>query len=574
MVCCLHMIFDPKRDAKNGPGTYDLCIIGSGPAGLTIANELKDSGMRMCVLESGGNKKSSGADRLRRVVCTGILVKEQSRERIFGGASAVWSGLSSRLDPIDYEPRPFQSVPGWPISRASLDEYHARAAEQYGFPSPGQLDATYLAPLRSRGEWKPAWDSLDEKVFLAASPAKNFGTDIKGIFEKTDCDLFLDATVVKLETAPGGARVARALVRSSDGSSFRLEAERFVVATGGIENARLLLNSNDSHPGLGNAHGQVGRYLMNHPKNYYGVIVLSKPVKELPYYFGHMKGGFAGYAGLRLKERAQKEKGLLNSYVRFEPLYPWSDSPGIEAFVTLIRGMKPLMNAWLKSKKASVVPLRDYSETGERSEGQRELTSFTDWLKLFGPVLFHIVPVCRYVWSRLIEKGAPKVTRIRLRNFMEMEPRAENRVTLSSTKDAYGEPLPHVHHECSELDRRSLIELHRVLGQEVAALGFGNLESNLADEQRWPIDHDASHHMGTTRMGSDPKSSVVDPDCKVHGVENLYMAGASVFPTSGCANPTLTIVALAIRLAGHLKSRSRDSGSRGKPVEEKNQKAE
>ena len=157
---------------------------------------------------------------------------------------------------------------------------------------------------------------------------------------------------------------------------------------------------------------------------------------------------------------------------------------------------------------------------------------------------------------------------------MEMEPRAENRVTLSSTKDAYGEPLPHVHHECSELDRRSLIELHRVLGQEVAALGFGNLESNLADEQRWPIDHDASHHMGTTRMGSDPKSSVVDPDCKVHGVENLYMAGASVFPTSGCANPTLTIVALAIRLAGHLKSRSRDSGSRGKPVEEKNQKAE
>ena len=557
------MIFNPKRDPKNGPRTYDLCIIGSGPAGLTIANELKDAGITLCVLESGGDKKSSSADKLRRVVCTGVIVKEQSRERIFGGASTVWSGLSSLLDTVDFEQRSFVKMPGWPISRASLHEYYTRAAEQYGFPSPGQLDARYLAPLRVRSEWRPTWDSLDEKVFLASSPVKNFGTDLKKIFEKDDCDLFLDATVMKLEAAPGGSHAVSALVRSSDGSRFRLEAKRFVAATGGIENARLLLNSNDAHPsGLGNAHGQVGRYLMNHPKNYYGVIVLNKPVKELPYYFGHTKEGLAGYAGLRLKERAQKEKGLLNSYVRFEPLYPWSDSPGIEAFVTLVRGAKPLMNAWLKSKKASVVPLRDYSETGERSETQHELTSLTDWLKLFGPVLFHIVPVCRYVWSRLIEKGAPPVTRIRLRNFMEMEPRAENRVTLGSTKDAYGEPLPHVHHECSELDKRSLIELHRVLGREVAALGFGRLESNLADEQRWPIDHDASHHMGTTRMGSDPKSSVVDLNCKVHGVDNVYMAGASVFPTSGCANPTLTIVALAIRLAGHLKSRSRDIGSR------------
>ena len=549
------MHIDAKSAEKGGLKKYDLCIIGSGPAGLTIANELKDSGMTLCVLESGRDKKSSGADNLRQLESTGIVVKEQSRERILGGASTVWSGLSSRLDPIDFEQRPFVKMSGWPFPHATLRPYYREAAERYGFPSPDQLDAAYLAPLRSRGEWKPAWNHFDEKVFLAANSAKNFGAELKYIFGKDDRDLFLDATVVKLETAPDGAHAVSALVCSSDGSRFRLEAKRFVVATGGIENARLLLNSNDSHPGLGNAHGQVGRYLMNHPKNYYGVVVLNKPVKELPYYFGHMKEGFAGYAGLRLKEQVQKENGLLNSYVRFEPLYPWSDSPGIEAFVTLIRGMKPLMNAWLRSKKASVVPLREYSETGARTETQRELTSFIDWLKLFGPVLFHIVPVCRYVWSRLIEKGAPKVTRVRLRNFMEMEPRAENRVTLADAKDAYGEPLPHVHHECSELDKRSLIELHRVLGQEVAALGLGRLESNLPHEQRWPIDLDASHHMGTTRMGTDPKSSVVDLNCKVHGVDNIYIAGASVFSTSGCANPTLTIVALAIRLASHLKSR-------------------
>lgn len=552
------MRIDAGKAAGGGIKRYDLCIIGSGPAGLTIANELRDSGITLCVLESGRARKSPHADKLRALESTGILVKEQSRERILGGASTTWSGLSSPLDAIDFAQRPQSEVPGWPISRASLDRYYVRAAERYGFPNPRQLETAYFAPIRARGDWGAEWKDLDEKVFAASAPVRNFGTDLHDIFESDTCDLFLDATVVRLETASDRSRVVSALVRSSDGSSWQLAADRFVVAAGGIENARLLLNSTDSLPsGLGNTHDQVGRYLMNHPKHYYGEIVLDTPVKELPYYFGHTKEGVAGYAGLRLKESVQKEKGLLNPYVRFEPLYPWSDSPGIEAFVTLIRSVGSLTNAWLRSKKGSIVPLRDYSEAERSSSALHEHVSVVGRLKLFGTVLVHIIPVCRYVWSRLIEKGAPTVTRIRLRNFMEMEPRAENRVTLADEKDAYGERLASVHHECSALDKRSLIELHAALGHEVASLGLGHLQSNLGRERSWPIDQDASHHMGTTRMGHDPATSVVDENCKVHGVENLYMAGASVFPTSGCANPTLTLVALAIRLADHLKPTER-----------------
>jgi len=142
---------------------------------------------------------------------------------------------------------------------------------------------------------------------------------------------------------------------------------------------------------------------------------------------------------------------------------------------------------------------------------------------------------------------------VRLRNFMEMEPDPDNRVTLSENVDLYGQALPAVHHECTETDRRSLLTLHEHLVQEFPRVGIGTLETTLDQEQPWPINLDASHHMGTTRMGSDPATSVVRPDLRLHDVENVYLAGASVFPTSGSANPTFTIVALSIRLAEHLR---------------------
>jgi choline dehydrogenase-like flavoprotein len=169
-------------------------------------------------------------------------------------------------------------------------------------------------------------------------------------------------------------------------------------------------------------------------------------------------------------------------------------------------------------------------------------------------VLRHAPSVLQYLWFRVVPGQVPRVRRARLRNFMEMEPHPDNRVTLSARTDEHGLPLPHVEHRCTELDRRSLIALHARLAEAFAAAGLGRLESDLAERgaDDWPIDQDASHHVGTTRMGDDPATSVVDADARVHGTANLYCAGGSVFPTSGCANPTYTICALSIRLAEHL----------------------
>ncbi len=540
---------------KNKPlPAYDLCIVGSGPAGMTVANELRDSGLKIGVVESGKLKPTRYGDRLRKVRSEGIQIKEYSRERVLGGASTTWAGLSSPLDPIDMRARPYIPHSGWPVAREELLPFYEEAAKRYRFPSLDIFRGEGLEAVQARGDYTPDWEGVEEKIFMAAGEPQNFGREFKQIFEGNKIDLLLDATLIRLERSGKEARITGGALLTSGGREFLLEAGAFVLATGGIENPRILLNSTDfCSKGLGNEHDRVGRYLMNHPKNYYGTLRLNRPVKELPYYFGCLYGGFAGYAGLRLKEAEQEEKGCLNAYVRFEPLFPWSGNRGVEALVFLAKRCKGFQKAWKNRKKGKVVSLRDYSETGDDTELQNERKSALEWMGLYLSIPLNFFSVLRYLYYRLVEKADLKIKTVRLRNFMEMAPDPENRVLLGEEKDALGQPVPVVRHRCSDLDRRSLIALHETMAREVAKNGLGKLESDLHTAQPWPIELDASHHMGTTRMGTDPRTSVVNRSCRLHEVDNVYLAGGSVFPTSGSANPTFTIVALSIRLAKTLK---------------------
>lgn len=528
-------------------GPYDLCIVGSGPAGATLAAELVGRGLRLAVLESGVEKPTAWGDALRKSESEGIRIKDYSRERVLGGASSTWAGLSSPLDPIDFAARDWIGSTGWPIAREELLSLYGEAALRYRFPPLDFFGGAGFGALRERGEHRPQWRGVDEKVFLAAAEPQHFGREQRAAFEHADCELWLDATVVRLEAA--GGRVERAHLRTHSGRAVRLAARGFVLATGGIENARLLLVSQ-----LGNERDQVGRRLMNHPKNYRGVLHFAEPVRELAYFFGCLYKGFAGYGGLRLPEAEQRERRLLNCYVRLEPLFPWSDSDGVEALVLLAKKTRFLMKGVTETHGDQIVELRDYAETGDDSDFKNKRRTTLGWLALLGIVLGDLHRVAHYAWHRLRRRAKPAVRRARLRNFLEMEPQPENRVTLSDERDAHGVPLPRVRHAPTELDRRSLLALHERLAAEFERAGVGRLESDLATAEPWPIDQDASHHMGTTRMGSDPASSVVDGDLRVHSLANLWCAGASVFPTSGCANPTFTIVALSIRLARHLRT--------------------
>ena len=295
---------------------------------------------------------------------------------------------------------------------------------------------------------------------------------------------------------------------------------------------------------------------MNHPKNYGGVLHLAKPVEELPYFFGCLYQGFAGYAGLRLHEKLQTERELLNSYVRFEPLFPWSDNEGVESLVLLVKRSGALFRFWKRSKRDQVVEIVDYSETGDDSDLQNQRKDAFDWFKVIGNVVFNLPSVLSYAWFRAIARKRPKVKRARLRNFMEMEPDPDNRVVLADAVDEDGRPVPKIVSRCTELDRRSMLAVQEVLREEVERLGLGRLESDLSIEDPWPIDQDASHHVGTTRMGSSPTDSVTNQWGQTWDCDNLFVMDGGVFASNPHKNCTLTIMTLAMRnatwLAGQL----------------------
>jgi choline dehydrogenase-like flavoprotein len=243
----------------------------------------------------------------------------------------------------------------------------------------------------------------------------------------------------------------------------------------------------------------------------------------------------------------------LNSYVRFEPVFNWSDNPGVEIAVNYIKRASALMRVFRQVNKDKMLELRSYAETGDVSKVTRGQEDFAQHLRTLRELVRHTGSVSRYAWSRL-GLSQPRITSIWLRNFLEMAPDESNRVILDDRVDVFGMRLPRVTHQCYEIDKRSIVTLHRVLSREVERAGWGRLHSNLKVlTEPWPINKDASHHMGATRMGTNPASSVVDYNCRLHSTPNVYIAGGSVFPTSGCANPTYTIVALAIRLGDHLK---------------------
>jgi choline dehydrogenase-like flavoprotein len=546
------MIRNIHEFSTNNTPLYDICIIGTGPAGIVLCAELAKTDLRICVLESGGLKKNSHSDKLRRVISEGMRIKEFSRERVVGGASTTWAGLAAPLDPIDMSERPFLKVPGWPISYHELEPYWVVASERYRFPKHKIFEN--FSNLREGGDLKPVLENFDEKIFIAPAKPQRFAKENQAIFDQENIDLWYNATVIRLESAKhgNGLCVADAAVIISDTQEqYTIRARVFVLATGGIENARLLLASD----GLGNEHDQVGRYFMNHPKNNYGIIKLKSPVYNVPYFFGCLKDGFAGFAGLHLSENVQKKFNVLNSYIRFDPIYPWSNNEGVIAVIFLFKKtLSVVLDLWKKSNSKKIIALRDYSETGDDSPLQNRGKTFKNRMKLAFAVIVNMPLILRYAYARVLSSRPPAIKRIHIRNFMEMEPNPDNRVILSNEKDINGQYVPIVHCEASPLDRRSLIELHRLFAQEIIKNDLGILEGVLENEHHWPVKGDASHHMGTTRMGKDPETSVVNENLRVHGTENVYCAGSSVFPTSGCANPTFTLCALSIRLAEHLKN--------------------
>ncbi|TCN17228.1 GMC oxidoreductase [Sinorhizobium americanum] len=503
---------------------YDVCIVGSGPAGFTTALELKGSGLSVCILESGTETPTSAIDDLKFVESEGLRIREDSRERALGGTSLTWSGFVAPLDAIDFEPR--RGIhDGWPVSRSEIQSNIDNLGYRYIMPSADAFE--YDREAVGENCRIPTLPSLDPKVFRTQTPPFRYGRTFRHTFLPENFDLFLGATVVKFAWHREMTRevVDAAVVADASGRFHEVRARTFVLAASAIESVRILLNSDN----LGNAHDQVGRYFMNHPKGNVGSVIFSNALTPSHELFERKYQNFSGYVGLRLKEGLQREQGDLNSYIRLEITRDEGNFPKA----------KELSKAFRSTLKA--IGRGDFRGAGlsgismiRRADG-------------LGQIIVRAVKRMRNSNIRLVKTA-------RLRCFVEMEPIPDHRITLTDRRDRFGVPLPKVSHTVSEHALRSVERLISKIEKEFAQTNFGKVyraQGALADL----LSADASHHLGGARMGEDPTSSVVDPSLRVHSSDNLYIAGGAVFPTGGNANPTLTIVGLSIRLAKVIKDR-------------------
>lgn len=506
---------DARAQSDDSIVECEVCIVGTGAAGVTAALQFEDSRHRVCVLEAGGMEPDPLTASVYDLECADLRIGPESRLRYFGGTTNSWWGAAALPHPIDMGPRPWIQVGHWPLSRSELMNYWRRACGLLGVPDLTLFDAGSMNDRRGILVRTAALDAAF--LYWPRRPTRFRDMYRRSVPDRGHVSTWLHANVTDLLLDPSGTRVHRLVVRTTNGRKFFIHPKVTVIACGGIENARMLLVSRSQRPsGLGNDFDQVGRYYMDHPKGECGLVRIAAGRRKLPH--PAYSSGRPGRVrlGLRLSDAEQTRERVLNSYVRLRPVI---DERGAQALGELYR----------RRLKALANP------------------------RLIKDLAAHAPDVLSSVWFRMFNRGV--VRAMKIENFMEQEPRPQNRVSLSDKRDMFANPRARLMWSISDMDMRTMRVLHTRLADDLRRRSIGRLDSPLlaGNPEPWPIVRDASHHMGTTRMGTDRRTSVVDPNCRVHGIANLYIAGSSVFPTAGYANPTLTIVALALRLADHLK---------------------
>ena len=509
--------FHDARDLEDGRElACDVCIVGSGAAGTTAALRLRERGRSVLLIESAGADPDPTTSTLSEVEAADLPIGPEARTRTLGGTTSVWWGCSGLLSEMDFARRPWLDVPGWPIERSGLMPYYVQACRVLGIPD---LTRVTVDRFRSPRGFLVETDQLDTVALYWPRRPRRFRDLLEpAVRRDRELQAYLYANVTRIVPGAGRRNVERVEIRTISGRRLTVRPKVLVLACGGIENARLLLASGgEGTAGLGNDRDLVGRFYMDHPKGVAGVIRVDTKPGSMPHagYWDSRPGRFR--LGIRISPDRQRREALLDGYVRFDPVIDhWM--LGVDALRELRRrGGSALLDAGVIRGCLAGAP-----------------------------------DLVRFARLKILNRGAVEIASIE--NFIEQRPRPENRVRLSHRADLFGNPLPRLEWSIDAMERRTMRHLHTLLGEDLTRRGFGKVDSPLLGDpdEPWPISRDASHHMGTTRMGNDPASSVVDRNCQVHGIDNLYVAGSSVFSTSGSANPTLTIVALALRLADHL----------------------
>ncbi|GLY16415.1 GMC family oxidoreductase [Kineosporia rhizophila] len=540
----------------------DVCVIGAGPAGLTVARECIGAPFEVLVLESGRYEPDEAAQDLAGSQMESPYYQPHAmagaRRRQFGGTANDWVHVTwpgqSRVyartltgEPVDFEAKAWQPDSGWAVGGQELAPYYDRAHHTWAGsvmnddPAAWSTPSTPVLPV-GRLQTRMAQYAPADTFTLLARDQLTAAPNVR---------VMVGSTVIALDGGRDDDRIHRAVVVRADGSTFSVYAEIFVLAGGGVENSQVLLSSLPFRPGgPGNRHDNVGCWVTDHPELRLGAIEPSSPdvLERVGLYDLHYVGGQMVNGVLSFDQEFKRQEELLNMGAVFVPRRPGFNSTAERA----LRSLKPLLHGRLVSQpweKARTL----LSRPGETAAVLRtfDRSGPSDWYR--SPDAYQWF---RGGWSRP-EVDRSQFSLLQVHVATEQSPLRENRLTLAAQRDALGRRRLHLKMNWTQSDQRNLLRSMAYFGVAVEKAGLGRFEPWMRFDGPLRPHFGGMHHpMGGTRMHPDPKLGVVDPDSRVHGLRNLYVAGSSVFPTSlGYVNPTLTIVALSTRLADHLRTR-------------------
>jgi choline dehydrogenase-like flavoprotein len=538
------MIVDGTTLSSGTEQEHDICIVGAGVAGILLATELAHTYHDICLVESGAWTPDDETQSLYDLDNVGYPIRAnfQSRLRQFGGSCNIWAGRAMVYHEIDMQARPWMSDIGWPIAFDELDRYYARAARYLNLPSYDQFSLDYWTPKLSEFEttFLQSENFKPNIVMFAKSPAR-FGYKTqyyKRIRDAETITAYIRSNAVNLRLSDHLSHVTQLDIACLNGVHYQIKAKTIVLACGGLENTRILMASDQQIPGgIGNQHGLLGRYYMDHPRAVFGRVNLTKKI-NLEHALGIPVTGGKMQLGIGLSDKLQEREGLLNNYLSLEPNYSIAV---VDAYHALVKLMKRLLRKGYSGKRF------DFKN--------EEIADVPEMIYLLTPkeLLPHFMYYSYYKYSRFIKKFISNLDHLSIVSYSDQEVTPESRVYLGPDKDQLGMPKLVLDWKVGDRSLQSSLRLLQLLDEHFKKYDAGYVEEDLSQLTALPYT-DASHHLGTTRMSPHPTTGVVDLQGKVHGIDNLYIAGSSIFPTAGHANPTFTIAAMALRLVDHLNT--------------------
>jgi choline dehydrogenase-like flavoprotein len=519
------MIVDLDKSKDNLEISADLCVIGSGAAGLAIASDLIPCGINMVLVESGGYEFEPATQALYDVEVSGLPHpgSTQGRFRVLGGSTTKWGGQALPLMRSDFERRDWVANSGWPLSFDELASYYERAS-RFLMIDNLNFDTDLLSHLKTQ---TPPFDPGQLWYhFSKWSPKPNIREQyLPRLRAARNCTLLLHANATEIHLDNVLRNVVSVQLNSLEGGRARVRARAYVLCAGGIETARLLLaNNKQVVQGIGNANDLVGRFFQDHPSAFIGRLKPTNPARVQNLFNVFHKNGLKYSVRCTATSAWQRRHQALNI------------SMGI-SFTT---------------EESSFQDVKDvYVDLRRRNLSWQTLSKILRTIRNPTSV---ILPA--YYFACRGRTFAPRA-QMRIAVTAEQAPGFDSRISLSRELDALGVPRAQVRWHVSDQTLHTIQRFAMTVRDEFLRIGLGEIavDSWLSDNSSEWTKHitDQNHHMGTTRMSDSPKTGVVDRDCRVHGLSNLFIGSSSVFPSGGHSNPTLTIIALSLRLADRLK---------------------